>query len=180
MVSLLDRAEREGLTVLACANLVAKSRSHGTFVGTPDQLADHMQLWFESGGCDGFNIMPAYFPDELDVFVDQAVPVLQRRGLFRTDTKRHDAARPSWSGVSVAQTSKILIIATRDAARMHSAAGSRGGAGSCVAAEIRAGGRALYGPGSRQCPYGLKIFSIVPSACISFIAAATASASAGP
>jgi len=58
---------------------------YGTFVGTPDQLADHMQLWFESGGCDGFNIMPAYFPDELDVFVDQAVPVLQRRGLFRTE-----------------------------------------------------------------------------------------------
>jgi hypothetical protein len=29
--------------------------------------------------------MPAYFPDELDVFVDQAIPVLQRRGLFRTE-----------------------------------------------------------------------------------------------
>jgi alkanesulfonate monooxygenase SsuD/methylene tetrahydromethanopterin reductase-like flavin-dependent oxidoreductase (luciferase family) len=85
VVSLLDRAERDGLTVLACANLVAKSRSHGTFVGTPEQLADHMQLWFTAGGCDGFNIMPAYFPDELDVFVDQAVPVLQRRGLFRTE-----------------------------------------------------------------------------------------------
>ncbi len=85
VVSLLDRADDEGLTIRACANLVAKSRSHGTFVGTPEQLADHMQLWFESGGCDGFNIMPAYFPDELDVFVDQAVPVLQRRGLFRTE-----------------------------------------------------------------------------------------------
>ena len=85
VVSLLDRADHEGLTIRACANLVAKSRSHGTFVGTPEQLADHVQLWFESGGCDGFNIMPAYFPDELDVFVDQAVPVLQRRGLFRTE-----------------------------------------------------------------------------------------------
>lgn len=85
VVSLLDRAEQTGMTILACANLVAKSRSHGTFVGTPDQLADHMQLWVETGACDGFNIMPAYFPDELDVFVDQAVPVLQRRGLFRTE-----------------------------------------------------------------------------------------------
>jgi alkanesulfonate monooxygenase SsuD/methylene tetrahydromethanopterin reductase-like flavin-dependent oxidoreductase (luciferase family) len=85
VVSLLDRAENEGLTVRACANLVAKSRSHGTFVGTPEHLADHMQLWFDTGGCDGFNVMPAYFPDELNVFVDQAVPILQRRGLFRTD-----------------------------------------------------------------------------------------------
>jgi hypothetical protein len=29
--------------------------------------------------------MPAYFPDELDVFVDQAVPVLQRRGVYRRE-----------------------------------------------------------------------------------------------
>jgi len=85
VVSLLDRAEREKLTVRACATLVAKSRSHGTFVGTVEGLADHMQLWLETGGCDGFNIMPAYFPDELDLFVDEAVPELQLRGLFRRD-----------------------------------------------------------------------------------------------
>jgi N-acetyl-S-(2-succino)cysteine monooxygenase len=85
VVSLLDRADAEGLTVRACANLVAKSRSHGTFVGTVEQLVDHMRHWVDAGGCDGFNIMPAYFPDELDLFVDHAVPELQRRGLFRTE-----------------------------------------------------------------------------------------------
>jgi N-acetyl-S-(2-succino)cysteine monooxygenase len=85
VVSMLNRAEREGLTIRACANIVAKSRSHGTFVGTVEQLADHMQLWLETGGSDGFNIMPAYFPDELDVFIDQALPELRRRGLFRTE-----------------------------------------------------------------------------------------------
>lgn len=84
VVSLMDRADHEGLTVRDCATLVAKSRSHGTFVGTVEGLVDHMQLWQESGGCDGFNIMPAWFPGELDVFVDHVVPVLQRRGLFRT------------------------------------------------------------------------------------------------
>ena len=45
VVSLMDRADREGLTVRACANLVAKSRSHGTFVGTVERLVDHMQHW---------------------------------------------------------------------------------------------------------------------------------------
>jgi N-acetyl-S-(2-succino)cysteine monooxygenase len=85
VVSLLDRADREGLTVRQCATLVAKSRSHGTFVGTVEGLIDYMQLWVDTGGCDGFNIMPAYFPDELDVFVDQVVPQLQRRGLFRLE-----------------------------------------------------------------------------------------------
>ncbi|MGH7153044.1 MAG: nitrilotriacetate monooxygenase, partial [Acetobacteraceae bacterium] len=85
VVSLMDQADREGLTVRACATLVAKSRSHGTFCGTVEGLVDHMQYWVESGGCDGFNVMPAWFPDELDVFVDQVVPELQRRGLFRKE-----------------------------------------------------------------------------------------------
>jgi alkanesulfonate monooxygenase SsuD/methylene tetrahydromethanopterin reductase-like flavin-dependent oxidoreductase (luciferase family) len=85
VASLLDRAEAEKLSIRACAMEVARSRSHGSFVGTPEQLADHMQLWLDDGACDGFNIMPAYFPDELDVFVNEAMPVLQQRGLFRTE-----------------------------------------------------------------------------------------------
>jgi FMN-dependent oxidoreductase (nitrilotriacetate monooxygenase family) len=85
VASLLDRADRERLSIRACAREVARTRSHGSFVGTPEQLADHMQLWRDESACDGFNIMPAYFPDELNVFVDEAVPVLQRRGLARRD-----------------------------------------------------------------------------------------------
>ena len=83
--NLLDRAEREGLSVRASATIVARARSHGSFVGTPEQLADHMQLWVDSGACDGFNIMPPYFPEQLRVFVDEVVPVLQARGILRTD-----------------------------------------------------------------------------------------------
>lgn len=85
VASLLDRAERESLSVRACAIEVARTRSHGSFVGTPEQLADYMQLWLAEGACDGFNIMPAYFPAELEVFVDHVVPLLQRRRLVRTD-----------------------------------------------------------------------------------------------
>ncbi len=85
VASMLDRAEAQGISIRDCAAEVARSRSHGSFVGTPEQLADHMQRWFEDGACDGFNIMPAYFPAELDLFVDEAVPVLQRRGLFRRE-----------------------------------------------------------------------------------------------
>lgn len=85
VVSLMDRADRERLTVRQCAAIVARSRSHGVFVGTPEQLARHMELWLDEGGADGFNIMPAYFPAELEVFIEQAVPELQRRGLFRRE-----------------------------------------------------------------------------------------------
>jgi alkanesulfonate monooxygenase SsuD/methylene tetrahydromethanopterin reductase-like flavin-dependent oxidoreductase (luciferase family) len=89
VVSLMERADREGLSIRECGTLVAASRSHGSFVGTPEQLVDHMELWLDEGACDGFNIMPAYFQDELDLFVDQVVPLLQRRGLFRTEYTGH-------------------------------------------------------------------------------------------
>ena len=84
-VSLIDRAEREGLTIRDCARITARSRSHGSFIGTTEQLVDHMEHWVDTGGCDGFNIMPPYFPHELDLFVDQVVPELQRRGRLRRE-----------------------------------------------------------------------------------------------
>ncbi|MGH6740519.1 MAG: NtaA/DmoA family FMN-dependent monooxygenase, partial [Bradyrhizobium sp.] len=83
--NLLARAEREGLSLRAAAIINARARAHGSFVGTPEQLADHIQLWVNSDACDGFNIMPPYFPEQLKIFVDEVIPLLQRRGVFRTD-----------------------------------------------------------------------------------------------
>jgi N-acetyl-S-(2-succino)cysteine monooxygenase len=83
--TVLSQAETQGLTIAQAARNMARSRSHGSFVGTPEQLADHMQEWLDTGACDGFNIMPPYFPEQMRVFVEEAVPVLQRRGLFRRE-----------------------------------------------------------------------------------------------
>ncbi len=44
-----------------------------------------MQVWLQSGGCDGFIMQALQIPVELELFVDQVVPILQRRGLQRTD-----------------------------------------------------------------------------------------------
>lgn len=63
----------------------ARVRAHQSFVGTPEQLADRLQEWFEAGACDGFNIMPPVIPGEVEVLVDELVPALRRRGLFRED-----------------------------------------------------------------------------------------------
>jgi hypothetical protein len=38
-----------------------------------------------AGAADGFNLMPPWFPGAFDDFVDHVVPILQKRGLFRTD-----------------------------------------------------------------------------------------------
>ena len=54
-------------------------------VGTPEQIADRMEQWFRNEGADGFNLMPPSLPGGIDDFVEQVVPVLQRRGLFRTE-----------------------------------------------------------------------------------------------
>ena len=54
-------------------------------MGTPEQIADQMEHWFVNEGADGFNLMPPLLPDGLEDFVEQVVPVLQRRGLFRTE-----------------------------------------------------------------------------------------------
>jgi hypothetical protein len=49
------------------------------------QVADAIQEWFDGGAADGFNIMPPVLPSGLEAFVDQVVPILQDRGLFRTE-----------------------------------------------------------------------------------------------
>ncbi|PZW45038.1 FMN-dependent oxidoreductase (nitrilotriacetate monooxygenase family) [Humitalea rosea] len=82
---LLEMARREGLTLRDLCYRVAAARGHLMVVGTPVQVADTMELWFREGAADGFNIMPPFFPGQFDAFVDQVVPILQERGLFRRD-----------------------------------------------------------------------------------------------
>ncbi|MCV7419564.1 NtaA/DmoA family FMN-dependent monooxygenase [Mycobacterium yunnanensis] len=55
------------------------------FVGTPEQLADHVMTWQDAGAVDGFTIMGSTLPYELTAFVDHVVPILQRRHRFRTE-----------------------------------------------------------------------------------------------
>ena len=54
-------------------------------IGTPSDIADVMQEWFEASVCDGFNITPATLPGGGEDFVTMVVPELQRRGVFRTE-----------------------------------------------------------------------------------------------
>jgi FMN-dependent oxidoreductase (nitrilotriacetate monooxygenase family) len=78
-------ARREQLTIRQLIERLAGGRGHRVLAGTPEQVADQLELWVENGAADGFNIMPATLPQGLTDFVDQVVPELQRRGLFRTE-----------------------------------------------------------------------------------------------
>ena len=54
-------------------------------LGTPEQIADEMEQWLTGNACDGFTIQFPYVPEGINDFVDLLVPVLQKRGLFRTE-----------------------------------------------------------------------------------------------
>src|SRR3954449_2522754 len=81
---LVDVAARDKLTVRQLAQRVG---GYGglSFVGTPATIADQMEQWLTSEGCDGFNIMFPFLPEGLDDFVDRVVPELQNRGIFRRE-----------------------------------------------------------------------------------------------
>jgi hypothetical protein len=72
-----------------------------TIAGTPEQIADVMEDWFRSKAADGFNIMPPILPALFTTFVEQVVPILQKRGLFRTEyegrtlRERYGLGRPA-------------------------------------------------------------------------------------
>ncbi|RAV09744.1 LLM class flavin-dependent oxidoreductase [Paenibacillus contaminans] len=82
---LKDLAQREKLTVRQMSKHVVAAGGHHTFAGTPERLADLMEEWLDNGACDGFNIMPSHYLRGLEEFVDHVVPILQKRGRYRTD-----------------------------------------------------------------------------------------------
>ncbi|MFE5934933.1 LLM class flavin-dependent oxidoreductase [Streptomyces sp. NPDC056470] len=105
-----DIARRDGLTVRQLIARLGAGRGHRVFAGTPEQIADELQEWFTQGAADGFNIMPPLLPSGLEDFVDQVVPILQRRGLFRTEysgrtlREHYGLARPANQSAAVAAT----------------------------------------------------------------------------
>jgi len=80
-----ELARRDKLTVRELLVRLGGGRGHRTFTGTPEQIVDTLVEWFDNGAADGFNIMPPLLPSGLESFVDQVVPLLQKRGLFRTE-----------------------------------------------------------------------------------------------
>jgi alkanesulfonate monooxygenase len=80
----IDMARQENLTVRQLAQRLG-GYSGLAMVGTPSMIADQMEEWLETRGCDGFNVMFPYLPEGLDDVVNRVVPELQRRGLFRKD-----------------------------------------------------------------------------------------------
>ncbi|MFG3594601.1 LLM class flavin-dependent oxidoreductase [Bradyrhizobium sp. RDI18] len=81
---LLDLAARHKFTWRQLIRLASDSLGHLMVVGTPDEIANAMVDAFDQHAADGFNVLPATFPDGLKDFVELVVPELRLRGKFRS------------------------------------------------------------------------------------------------
>ncbi len=76
-------AKEENLTLREMA--IRSTTPRNEFIGTPTQVADTMQSWFEKNAADGFMLVPSVLPQGFNDFVDHVLPILKERGLFRTE-----------------------------------------------------------------------------------------------
>lgn len=97
-------SEAKGLSI---RETVIEATGRQSFIGTPDAVAEEMASFVAAGAADGFILVPHLTPGGLDEFVDKVVPLLQERGVFRTEyegttLRSHlglpEPARPVWKG----------------------------------------------------------------------------------
>ncbi|MGQ4513187.1 NtaA/DmoA family FMN-dependent monooxygenase [Streptomyces sp. DW26H14] len=79
---IIERAREENLTLRQVADSVNQFR-RSPFVGAPETVADTIERWFNAGTFDGINLA-FRTDDDISLFVEGVVPVLRKRGLFRT------------------------------------------------------------------------------------------------
>ena len=85
---LLDmyRQSNPHITLREIAGSYLAASEDNPLIGAPEQVADYMQYLLEEGGGDGFQITPSYYaPDYCEDLVTLLIPVLQRRGVVRTE-----------------------------------------------------------------------------------------------
>jgi N-acetyl-S-(2-succino)cysteine monooxygenase len=83
--SIYRLAAEEPTTFRAVAQKLSALPGGLDFTGTPEGLADLITDWWQAGACDGFTLMPNVLPSELATFVDHVVPILQARGIARSE-----------------------------------------------------------------------------------------------
>jgi FMN-dependent oxidoreductase (nitrilotriacetate monooxygenase family) len=82
---IVDLARRDNLTVRQLIGRLGGGRGHRTFAGAPERVADIMEEWSAAAAANGFNVMPPALPSGLETFVEEVIPILRKRGLFRAE-----------------------------------------------------------------------------------------------
>lgn len=89
---------------LSIRQTVIETTGRQSFIGTPEAVAAELHEFVRADAADGFVLVPHLTPGGLDDFVDRVVPLLQERGVFRTEysgptLRSHlGLAEPVWKG----------------------------------------------------------------------------------
>ena len=70
---------------LSIRQTVIEATGRQSFIGTPEAVAAELESSSQTDAADGFILVPHLTPGGLDDFVDRVVPLLQERGVFRTE-----------------------------------------------------------------------------------------------
>jgi FMN-dependent oxidoreductase (nitrilotriacetate monooxygenase family) len=76
------KAEAENLTT---RELIVEVTGRQNFIGSPSTVAESINHLVQNDASDGYILVPHVTPSGLDAFVDTVVPLLQERGVFRSD-----------------------------------------------------------------------------------------------
>ncbi|MFI9186956.1 NtaA/DmoA family FMN-dependent monooxygenase [Streptomyces goshikiensis] len=70
---------------LSIRELVIETTGRQSFIGSPATVADSIDHLVQEDAADGFILVPHLTPGGLDAFADTVVPLLQERGVFRSE-----------------------------------------------------------------------------------------------
>jgi FMN-dependent oxidoreductase (nitrilotriacetate monooxygenase family) len=70
---------------LSIRELMIELTGRQTFIGSPGTIAEEINRFVQADASDGFILVPHITPAGLDAFADTVVPILQDRGVYRTD-----------------------------------------------------------------------------------------------
>jgi len=70
---------------LSIRELIIEVTGRQSFIGAPATIAAQINAMVQADACDGVILVPHITPGGLDEFADSVVPLLQERGVFRTE-----------------------------------------------------------------------------------------------
>ena len=85
IVDMYTRVAGKQLTLREMAQMHGQSVGFPQIVGTPEQVVDQLEAYYQGAGGDGFMLTMPYTPGAIEEFVALVIPVLQKRGLFRQE-----------------------------------------------------------------------------------------------
>jgi alkanesulfonate monooxygenase SsuD/methylene tetrahydromethanopterin reductase-like flavin-dependent oxidoreductase (luciferase family) len=97
---------------LSIRELIIEVTGRQTFIGTPATVSATINTFVQEDASDGFILVPHITPSGLDEFADKVVPLLQERGVFRTD----------YTGTTLRDHLGLSPVPTSDIAKQRKAA----------------------------------------------------------